>query len=383
VAAAKAVNRRQAGRGAPGCPAPALADNDRRELPALWALAPGGRSLEVSQAPYVASAERYENAHYRRCGRSGLALPAISLGLWQNFGEADSFEAGGAILRRAFDRGVTHFDLANNYGPPPGAAEERFGRMFAADFSAHRDEIVVSSKAGYLMWPGPYGEWGSRKYLLASLDASLKRLGLDYVDIFYHHRPDPNTPIEETMSALADAVRQGKALYVGVSNYRSAQTTEAIATLRRMGVACLVNQVRYSLLERDIEADGLLATLAENGAGCVAFSPLRQGILTGKYLAGIPQDSRAQRGSRGGSMGREGVTEAALASVRRLGAIAARLGVSLTHLALKWVLRDERMTSAVIGARTVAQLDDCLDALDGPALSPAIEAEIDAALASA
>jgi L-glyceraldehyde 3-phosphate reductase len=337
----------------------------------------------VSPAPYVASAKRYENAHYRRCGRSGLMLPAISLGLWQNFGEPDSFETGRAILRRAFDRGVTHFDLANNYGPPPGAAEERFGRMFVADLSAHRDEIIVSSKAGYLMWPGPYGEWGSRKYLLASLDASLKRLGLDYVDIFYHHRPDPNTPIEETMSALADAVRQGKALYVGISNYRSAQAAEAIATLRRMGVACLVNQVRYSLLERDIEADGLLATLAENGAGCVAFSPLRQGILTGKYLAGIPADSRAQRGSRGGSMGREGVTDAALASVRRLGAIAARLGMSLTHLALKWVLRDARMTSAVIGARTVAQLDDCLDALDGAVLSLVDIAAIEAALAEA
>jgi L-glyceraldehyde 3-phosphate reductase len=337
----------------------------------------------LSQEPYVARANRYERASYRRCGRSGLVLPAISLGLWQNFGELDSFETGRAILRRAFDRGVTHFDLANNYGPPPGAAEERFGRMFAADFSAHRDEVIVSSKAGYLMWPGPYGEWGSRKSLLASLDASLKRLGLDYVDIFYHHRPDPKTPIEETMSALADAVRQGKALYVGISNYRSAQAAEAMATLRGLGVDCLVNQVRYSLLERDIEADGLLATLAADGAGCVAFSPLRQGILTGKYLAGIPEDSRARRGSRGGSMGREGVTDAALASVRRLGAIAARLGISLTHLALKWVLRDERMTSAVIGARTVEQLDDCLDALDGPALSSVDVAAIEAALAPA
>jgi L-glyceraldehyde 3-phosphate reductase len=233
------------------------------------------------------------------------------------------------------------------------------------------------------MWPGPYGEWGSRKNLIASLDASLKRLGLDYVDIFYHHRPDPKTPIEETMSALAVAVRQGKALYVGISNYRSAQAKEAIATLRGLGVSCLVNQVRYSLLERDIEADGLLATLAVEGAGCVAFSPLRQGILTGKYLDGVPADSRAQRGSRGGSMGRDGVTEAALGSVRRLSAIAKRLGVPLTHLALKWVLRDERMTSAVIGARTLAQLDDCLDALDGPQLSPADLAEIDSALASA
>ena len=250
-------------------------------MPAPRAPAAGGAS-NCRLIPYVASAKRYENAHYRRCGRSGLALPAISLGLWQNFGEADLFEAGGAILRRAFDRGVTHFDLANNYGPPPGAAEERFGRMFAADFQGHRDEIIVSSKAGYLMWPGPYGEWGSRKSLLASLDASLKRLGLDYVDIFYHHRPDPKTPIEETMSALADAVRQGKALYVGISNYRSTQATEAMATLRRMGVACLVNQVRYSLLERDIEADGLLATLGGRGRRLC------------RLLAAAPGDSHRQ-----------------------------------------------------------------------------------------
>jgi L-glyceraldehyde 3-phosphate reductase len=354
-----------------------LADNDRRERERRQG------EPELSQEAYVARPDRYASAQYRRCGRSGLSLPPISLGLWQNFGDADSFETGRAIVRRAFDRGVTHFDLANNYGPPPGAAEERFGRMIAADLAPYRDEIIVSSKAGYLMWPGPYGEWGSRKNLLASLDASLKRLGLDYVDIFYHHRPDPKTPIEETMSALADAVRQGKALYVGISNYRSAPAKEAIATLRGLGVACLVNQVRYSLLERDIEADGLLATLAADGAGCVAFSPLRQGILTGKYLDGIPADSRAQRGSRGGSMGRDGVTEAALASVRRLGAIAKRLGLPLTHLALKWVLRDERMTSAVIGARTLTQLDDCLDALDGPLLSLADLAEIDAALAPA
>ena len=268
-------------------------------------------------------------------------------------------------------------------GRRPALAEERFGRIVAADLKPYRDEIIVSTKAGYVMWPGPYGDWGSRKYLLASLDASLKRLGLDYVDIFYHHRPDPKTPIEETMSALADAVRQGKALYAGVSNYRSAQAKEAIAELRRLGVPCLVNQVRYSLLERNIEADDLLTTLAERGVGCVAFSPLRQGILTGKYLDGIPEDSRAQRGSRGGSMGRDGVTEATLASVRRLGAIAERLGVSLTHLALKWVLRDPRMTSALIGARTVAQLDDCLDALKGPALSSGDVAEFDAALGQA
>ena len=267
------------------------------------------KASTLSQDPYVARSDRYERATYRRCGRSGLLLPPISLGLWQNFGGLDSFETGRAILRRAFDRGVTHFDLANNYGPPPGAAEEVFGRLLATDFRPYRDEIIVSSKAGYRMWPGPYGEWGSRKNLLASLDASLKRLGLDYVDIFYHHRPDPETPIEETMSALADAVRQGKALYVGISNYRAAQAREAFAALRGLGVRCLIHQPRYSMLDRWVERDGLLDALAEEGVGCIVFSPLAQGVLTDKYLDGIPEDSRAQRGSRGGSMGREGVTD--------------------------------------------------------------------------
>ena len=308
-------------------------------------------------------------------------LPPLSLGLWQNFGGLDAFETGRAIVRRAFDRGVTHFDLANNYGPPPGAAEESFGRLLATDFKPYRDELIVSSKAGYRMWPGPYGEWGSRKNLLASLDASLKRLGLDYVDVFYHHRPDPATPIEETMSALADAVKQGKALYVGISNYRSAQAREAFAALRGFGVRCLIHQPRYSLLDRWIERDGLLDALAEGGVGCIVFSPLAQGILTEKYLDGAPEDSRARRGSRGGSMGPEGVTEEKLAIVRRLKPIAARLGMPIAHLALKWVLRDPRVTSAVVGARTVAQIDDSLDAMETAPLAPDALAAIEQALA--
>jgi L-glyceraldehyde 3-phosphate reductase len=278
---------------------------------------------------YLARTDRYDTMPYRRCGRSGLKLPAISLGLWQNFGGLDVFETGRAIVRRAFDRGVTHFDLANNYGPPPGAAEENFGRMLAADLRRHRDEMIISSKAGFEMWPGPYGEWGSRKSLLASLDASLKRLGLDYVDIYYHHRPDPDTPIEESMGALADAVRMGKALYVGISNYRAAGAAKAIEALKRLGVPCLIHQPNYSMLDRWIEEDGLLDTLEAAGTGCIAFSPLQQGILTNKYLAGIPQESRAARGSRGGSMGRDGVTEARMAAVQRLAPIAERLGLLL------------------------------------------------------
>ncbi len=307
-------------------------------------------------------------------------LPAISLGLWQNFGGLDAFETGRAILRRAFDRGVTHFDLANNYGPPPGAAEESFGRVLAADLRTHRDEIIVSTKAGYRMWPGPYGEWGSRKSLLASLDASLKRLGVDYVDIFYHHRPDPDTPLEESMTALVDAVRQGKALYVGLSNYRSKDAGKAIAMLRSLGTPCLIHQPRYSMLDRWIENDALLDVLGETGTGCIVFSPLYQGVLTDKYLNGVPEGSRAQRGSRGGSMGREGVTDAIIKKVRLLEPIARRLRIPLAHLALKWVLRDERVTSALVGARTVQQLDDSLDSLAGPSLSTGDLAEIDAIL---
>jgi L-glyceraldehyde 3-phosphate reductase len=331
----------------------------------------------MSDPNYLAAQDRYDGASYRRCGARGLMLPAISLGLWQNFGGLDAFETGRAILRRAFDRGVTHFDLANNYGPPPGAAEESFGRVLAADLRAHRDEIIVSTKAGYRMWPGPYGEWGSRKSLLASLDASLRRLGVDYVDIFYHHRPDPDTPLEESMTALADAVRQGKALYVGLSNYRAQDASKACAMLRSLGTPCLIHQPNYSMLDRWIERDKLLDALGEAGVGCIVFSPLHQGVLTDKYLNGVPEGSRAQRGSRGGSMGREGVTDTIMNKVRRLEPIARRLGIPLAHLALKWVLRDERVTSALVGARTTQQLDDSLDSLAGPSLSPGDLAEID------
>ena len=334
----------------------------------------------MSDPNYLAAHDRYDNASYRRCGASGLMLPAISLGLWQNFGGLDAFETGRAILRRAFDRGVTHFDLANNYGPPPGAAEENFGRVVAADLRTHRDEIIVSTKAGYRMGPGPYGEWGSRKSLLASLDASLKRLGLGYVDIYYHHRPDPDTPLEESMTALADAVRQGKALYVGISNYRAQDAAKAIAMLRSLGTPCLIHQPNYSMLDRWIEHDKLLDALGEAGVGCIVFSPLHQGVLTGKYLNGVPEGSRAQRGSRGGSMGREGVTDAIVKKVRLLEPIAGRLRIPLAHLALKWVLRDKRVTSALVGARTVQQLDDSLDSLAGPSLSPDDLAEIEAIL---
>ena len=337
----------------------------------------------MSDQRYTASPNRYETMPYRRCGASGLMLPAVSLGLWQNFGGLDSFETGRAILRRAFDRGVTHFDLANNYGPPPGSAEENFGRILATDFAAYRDEIIVSSKAGYRMGPGPYGEWGSRKSLFASLDASLKRLGLEYVDVFYHHRPDPDTPLDETMTALADMVRQGKALYVAISNYRATDALKAITMLRELGTPCLLHQPNYSMLDRWVETDGLLDVLGQTGTGCIVFSPLQQGLLTDKYLDGIPQGSRAQRGSRGGSMGREGVTEAATATVKRLAPIAARLGIPLAHLALKWVLRDPRVTSALIGARTVVQLDVSLDALAGPNLSVDDRAEIETTLSGA
>lgn len=323
--------------------------------------------------PFVADPERYAKLPYRRCGRSGLDLPAISLGLWQNFGSVDVFQTGRAILRRAFDRGVTHFDLANNYGPEPGSAEENFGRVLATDLKPYRDEIVVSTKAGYRMWPGPYGEWGSRKYLLSSLDQSLRRMGLDYVDIFYSHRLDPNTPLEETMGALDTAVRQGKALYVGISSYSPETTRKAVAILKGLGTPCLIHQPSYSMLNRWIEG-GLLDVLEEVGMGCIAFSPLGQGMLTTKYLNGVPEGSRA---TRGGSLRESFLTADTLARINALNQIAQRRGQSLAQMAIAWVLRDPRITSALIGARTVEQLDDSLSALGRLDFSPEELAEID------
>ena len=309
--------------------------------------------------PYVAAADRYDCLPYRRTGRSGLLLPAISLGLWQNFGGVDVLETQRAILRRAFDRGVTHFDLANNYGPPPGSAEENFGRLFADDFRPYRDEIVVSTKAGYLMWPGPYGEWGSRKYLVASLDQSLARMGLDYVDIFYSHRLDPATPLEETMMALDQVVRQGKALYAGISSYSPQATRQAAAILADLGTPCLIHQPAYSMINRWVE-DGLLDTLKELGIGCIAFSPLAQGMLTDKYLRGIPEGSRVTRNE---SLPRRFLSDANLARIRGLNDIARSRGQTLAQMAIAWVLKDPRVTSALVGARSVDQLDDSLGAL--------------------
>ncbi len=322
---------------------------------------------------YLPAPDRYQAMTYRRCGRSGLDLPAISLGLWQNFGGTDAFENGRAVLRRAFDRGVTHFDLANNYGPPFGAAEENFGRMLATDLKPYRDELIISTKAGYDMWPGPYGSWGSRKYLTASLDQSLQRMGLDYVDIFYSHRVDPRTPLEETMGALDRAVRLGKALYAGISSYSPELTRQAAAILKQLGTPCLIHQPSYSLLNRWVEG-GLLDTLGELGIGCIAFSPLAQGMLTGKYLNGVPADARA---TKGGSLSNRLLTPANLERVRALATIAERRGQSLTQMALAWVLRDPRVTTALIGARTPAQLDDSLGALKNLAFSPEELAEID------
>jgi L-glyceraldehyde 3-phosphate reductase len=311
---------------------------------------------------------------YRRCGRSGLKLPALSLGLWHNFGHDRPYETQRAIVRRAFDLGVTHFDLANNYGPPYGSAEVNFGRMLAEDLRPYRDELVISTKAGYDMWPGPYGDHGSRKYLLASLDQSLARMGLDYVDIFYSHRLDPETPLEETMGALDSAVRAGKALYVGISSYSSERTREAAAILRELGTPLLIHQPSYSMVNRWIENDRLLDTLAGVGAGCIAFSPLAQGLLTDRYLDGVPADSRV---ATGGAMGEDMLTGDRLAKVRALNDVAAARGQSLAQLALVWALRDPRMTSLVIGASSVAQLEANVAALDRPELSGDELAEID------
>ena len=308
---------------------------------------------------YLAAPERYDAMPYRRSGKWGLKLPLISLGLWHNFGGDAPLESARAMLRRAFDLGVTHFDLANNYGPPPGSAEENFGRLLRQDFAPYRDELIISTKACYQMWPGPYGEWGSRKYLLASLDASLKRMGLEYVDIFYSHRYDPDTPLEETMSALASALKQGKALYVGVSSYSAAKTREAAAILAEMGVPLLIHQPSYSMFNRWIEAE-LLAALDELGAGCIAFSPLAQGLLSDKYLGGVPEGSRAKTAD---SFHEGFLNEANLARVRALAEIARRRGQSLAQLALAWVLRDARVTSALVGASSVSQIEENVAAL--------------------
>jgi L-glyceraldehyde 3-phosphate reductase len=309
---------------------------------------------------YRPNADRYTSLSYRRCGKSGIKLPAISLGLWQNFGETKPLEAQRAILRRAFDLGITHFDLANNYGPPYGSAEENFGRVLSTDFRDHRDELVISTKAGWDMWPGPYGELGSRKYLLASLDQSLRRLGVDYVDIFYHHRFDPSTPMEESLGALHTAVQQGKALYVGISSYSDKRTAEAIAILRSLGTPLLIHQPSYSMLNRWIE-HGLLDVLGTEGVGCIAFSPLAQGLLTDRYLHGIPEGSRAQQN---GSLTHDMINDANLAHVRALTAIAERRGQSLAQMAIAWALRDPRVTSVVLGASSVAQLEQNIAALD-------------------
>ncbi len=311
--------------------------------------------------PYLPSPSRYESMRYNRCGRSGLKLPAISLGLWHSFGFNRSVDSMRAICRTAFDLGVTHFDLANNYGPPPGSAEINFGEILRTDFRGHRDELVISTKAGYDMWPGPYGEWGSRKYLLASLDQSLKRMGLDTVDIFYSHRFDPDTPLEETMGALDAAVRQGKALYAGISSYNSRRTREAAAILKRLGTPCLIHQPSYSLVNRWIETDGLLDTLADEGIGAIVFSPLAQGLLTDKYLKGVPADSRAAQAH---FFKPDFLTPETLAHVRALNAIAERRGQSLAQMALAWALRDKRVTSALIGASRPEQVVDSVKALD-------------------
>jgi L-glyceraldehyde 3-phosphate reductase len=327
---------------------------------------------------YIANDQRYDTMQYRRCGRSGIRLPLISLGLWHNFGGVDTFENGRAMVRRAFDLGITHFDLANNYGPPPGSAESNFGEMLCLDLKPYRDELIISSKAGWGMWPGPYGDWGSRKYLLASLDQSLKRMGLEYVDIFYSHRPDPETPLEETMGALDQAVRSGKALYAGISSYDAKQTAEAARILRDLGTPCLIHQPRYSMLSRWVE-DGLLEVLGEEGIGGIAFCPLAQGLLTDRYLEGIPNDSRANKPH--GFLKKNDIDAHRLTQVRALGRVAAPRGQTLAQMALAWVLRDDRMTSALIGASRVEQIEQNVAALGNLAFSPEELANIDRILA--
>lgn len=313
--------------------------------------------------PYLANSQRYQSMQYRRCGNSGLMLPAISLGLWHNFGHIDKLENARAILRTAFDHGITHFDLANNYGPPPGSAEENFGKIFKDDFTPYRDELVISTKAGWGMWPGPYGDWGSKKYLVASLDQSLQRMGIEYVDIFYHHRPDPETPLEETMSALDLIVRQGKALYVGISSYKAEEASKAIAILKQLGTPCLIHQPKYSMFERWVE-DGLLDVLEKNKVGCIPFSPLAQGMLTNKYLTGIPSDSRASSHRGNGAIDEDQISEEKLNKARQLNILAEERGQKLAHMALAWILKDKRVTSVLIGASRPEQVIDSIRCLE-------------------
>jgi len=326
---------------------------------------------------YIANEQRYDTMQYRRCGKSGLRLPAISLGLWHNFGGVDVFENSRAMVRRAFDLGITHFDLANNYGPPPGSAETNFGEILRLDLKPHRDELIISTKAGWGMWPGPYGDWGSRKYLLASLDQSLKRMGLEYVDIFYSHRPDPETPVEETMAALDQAVRSGKALYAGISSYDPAQTAAAVRSLRVCGTTCLIHQPKYSMFERWVE-NGLLDVLGDEGVGAIAFCPLAQGLLTDRYIQGIPAGSRASKPNS--FLKKSDIDEHRLSQIRGLSDIAGVRGQSLAQMALAWVLRDGRVTSALIGASRVQQIEQNVAALNNPGFSAGELARIDAIL---
>lgn len=323
--------------------------------------------------PYTADANRYGTMLYRRCGASGLRLPALSLGLWHNFGGVDLLENQRLLLRRAFDLGITHFDMANNYGPPAGSAEENFGRLFRADFAPYRDELILSSKAGYSMWPGPYGDWGSKKYIISSCDQSLKRTGLDYFDIFYHHRPDPETPVEESMDALAQLVRQGKALYVGISNYPAQEAAKAIDILRQMGIHCLIHQPRYNMFDRWIE-DGLQDVLKARGVGSIAFSPLAQGLLAGRYLGGIPEDSRA---AKSGTSVKNQISDERLGKVRRLAELAEERGQTIAQMAVAWILREGRVTSVLIGASKVSQIEENVRALDNLSFSPEELSRID------
>ena len=328
---------------------------------------------------YKAADSRYDTMEYRRCGKSGLLLPEISLGLWHNFGHVDNVEAAKQILHTAFDRGITHFDLANNYGPPSGAAEENFGNILKQGFGSYRDELIISTKAGYRMWPGPYGEWGSKKYLVASLDQSLQRMGLDYVDIFYHHRPDPRTPLEETMMALDLIVRQGKALYVGISSYNAEDTLKAANILKDLGTPCLIHQPRYSMMDRWVE-NGLMDVLEEEGIGCIPFSPLEQGILTNKYLKGIPKDSRAAKST--GFLQKDQVSEAVIKKARQLNEIALKRDQSLAQMAVAWLLKDKRVTSVLVGVSSEKQLLDNLGALKNTSFNAAELKEIDSILKS-